>query len=199
MLARGRVAARQRSTNGHPGPFPWVAVAVPNWGCNRYHGCMTTATAQTRQPVTGPESVSDGIDFDTRLMGASIFMDFVLGSDAAVQEARQQASDAIVTAARYSAEAHALEAATSTAETFQSQRILRRAAVLIRQRGWAQNSFHAADGSLCILAAIAEAAAGMGRDYRDAAQVVAERIGESLPYWNDRPGRTAEDVLAVLH
>lgn len=174
---------------------------------------MTTATAQTTRPTaravaspaTGPRSASVDIDFDTRLMGAGIFMDFVLGNHSAVQEARQAVADAIAAADRYSAEAGRLEAATRPPETFRSHPVLKRAGDIVRSRGWHQGSWTGENGAVCALMAIRLAAGGNERTEADAVAVLLDRIryefadrASSVPGWNDRRSRTRADVLRML-
>lgn len=162
-----------------------------------------TATI-TKTPTTtnhGPVAA----DIDTRLILAAIFMDVRMGSDPAVRKARQEASDAIAQADRYSDQAGRLEAVTRQPETFRSVSILRQAADIIRARGWAQRDYTADNGSVCILQAIHTVTGGTGAASEGALDVLRDRIrrefGEdasSVPVWNDRPGRTVEDVLRIL-
>lgn len=174
---------------------------------------MTTATVQTTRPTaravalpaTGPRSASADIDFDTRLMGVGIFMDVVLGNDPAVQEARQAATDAIAAAARYSAEAGRLEAATRPPETFRSHPVLKRAGDIIRTRGWHQGSWTSSQGAVCALHAVRLATGGNEQAEADAVAVLLDRIryefadrASSVPGWNDRRDRTQAEVLRLL-
>lgn len=162
-----------------------------------------TATITNTPAATNHGSVT--ADIDTRLMLAAIFMDFSMGSDPAVREARQEASDAIAEADRPGPSTGRLEAVTRQPETFRSASILRQAADIIRARGWAQRDYTADNGSVCILQAIHTVTGGTGAASEGALDVLRDRIrrefGEdasSVPVWNDRPGRTVEDVLRIL-
>lgn len=86
---------------------------------------------------------------------------------------------------------------------------LRAGAALIRERGWAQHDYESDDGRLCLLGAMNVAYTGAScapqgetptlasarksRDYLVAA------TGHPYPdNWNDREGRTKEEVISAL-
>lgn len=72
------------------------------------------------------------------------------------------------------------------------------AAGLIRKEGWCQNSFGPTWGPSCLVGAIFKTA-GVSQITADAVRAVTDHIGgESPMWWNDRPGRTAEEVIAAL-
>lgn len=89
--------------------------------------------------------------------------------------------------------------------------VLKDAAHEIERRGWFQGDYVGPDGSVCVIGAI-RAACGMDphtylfREESDmehsmALELVAARCGYlrlSVHVWNDAPGRTVGEVLAVL-
>ena len=79
--------------------------------------------------------------------------------------------------------------------------VLRKAAELIRRDGWAVGRLYREDGARCILGAI-DAASRHGpiQMFTDASVLARSRIPGApfLDDWNDAPGRTVEEVLAVL-
>ena len=83
---------------------------------------------------------------------------------------------------------------------------LRRAAKIIRERGWIQGTTSMSGGPVCAAGAIS-VVLGVHRWRVTEAHLLAasragvppERAGASgLTRWNDAPGRTVEEVLAVL-
>lgn len=174
---------------------------------------MATATTeqQTQAPAARTElppvdlTPTASVDFDTRLMLTSVYMDVVLSGCDGVQEARQQAADAIAAAGRYSAEATRYAAVTAQPETYTSSRILATAADIIRSRGWVRYDWTREDGAVCALQAIRLAAGGANERSSEAGALLLERIrqqtGErfgTVPAWNDRRERTVADVLHLL-
>jgi hypothetical protein len=181
-----------------------------------------TATAAQTTLVTDPTSTGHDVDhgpvtvdFDTRLILAAIGMDVMLAhstskldvllSQQGLEEAHAAVTAAIAEADRYGAEAAALAAVTAVPGTFTSNRILRYAGDLIRQRGWHQNAFTNERGAVCALAAIRIAAGGNGSAEADAVAVLLERIRHdigrnawSVPGWNDSR-RNVGDVLMLLY
>lgn len=80
---------------------------------------------------------------------------------------------------------------------------LRKAAALIQKRGWCQRVREDEDGCLCVLGAIAVAAHGYAEETVD--EDLSEPVRALLPdpaeriwHWNDAPGRTAGEVIALL-
>lgn len=75
----------------------------------------------------------------------------------------------------------------------------------IREHGWCQGEFHSPDGKACLAGAIEITGFG-GKTYRE----VLEKINKTphpnncphgyscISDWNDVPGRTVEEVLALL-
>lgn len=78
-------------------------------------------------------------------------------------------------------------------------RVLRRAAKLLRERGWTQKLSVDQTGALCIYAAIVRAADWETRLIASSASLLAIRLGtREIQAWNDRPKRTLEEVLTQL-
>jgi len=79
------------------------------------------------------------------------------------------------------------------------QDVLERAAQILEHSGWCQQYSHRSSGESCLYGAILDAAPGSAMD---AVYEVRERIGVmntvGLFDWNDAPGRTLSEVLAVL-
>lgn len=75
----------------------------------------------------------------------------------------------------------------------------------IRARGWCQNQYHDTGGRVCALGAIRAVTDSYTDSYNrcDAAcnalwQVLKIKLGEcDIAAWNDEPGRTVENVLAL--
>jgi hypothetical protein len=167
---------------------------------------MTTATVQPAlapSKTTGPGSAS--ADIDTRLMLAQVFMDVVLGSDQAVQDAHKAVADAIAAAGRYSDQSASLKDHTAPTVTFTSHPVLKLAGDIVRSRGWAQQVFTDQQGAVCAWQAIRLAAVGFGQEASAVTELLA-RIrhdlgqsgsGYSIPGWNDSR-RTSQDVLRLL-
>jgi hypothetical protein len=88
------------------------------------------------------------------------------------------------------------------------QGVLRSAAELIRRRGHCQNRYEASDGSLCVIGAVSTAATGAALPplfgapddvYNKAISAIVEHMSMwSIPEWNDRPGRTPNEVATML-
>lgn len=87
--------------------------------------------------------------------------------------------------------------------------VLRAAARYIEEHGWYQGDYAAPDGAVCALGAINVVVTGSPYDLGDgvdrdltlaAANVIENRLGSIGPisWWNDAPGRTKDEVLAVL-
>ena len=79
--------------------------------------------------------------------------------------------------------------------------VLNRAAELIEERGWCQHSYHGSGGTLCAEGAIFEAISEFGLPrYSHHVSTWIDRpfAPKSLPFWNDRPERTREEVVAKL-
>lgn len=75
------------------------------------------------------------------------------------------------------------------------------AADYIESHGWIQGMWNTTDGAVCMVGALAQAVSG--RAPRKAATTELRRelcLGEytTLISWNDRPGRTKDEVLAAL-
>lgn len=76
----------------------------------------------------------------------------------------------------------------------------RKAAEYIRERGWCRYEFIAPDGRCCMVAAIDKATGkwwGSGL-YQAAIDETGTKTGGLGSGYNDRPGRTKEEVLAVF-
>ncbi len=83
-----------------------------------------------------------------------------------------------------------------------------KAAEIIEQRGWCQNTIESSDGSVCMVGAMRTAACGRASDwsawdtpeYKEAREQLREEIGihGTLTGWNDCSGRTQVEVLARL-
>lgn len=81
-----------------------------------------------------------------------------------------------------------------------ADRILRRAAQLIGQKGWCQHAYERLGGGLDLAAAVGDAAADLGageRELRIAESRLQRRVGP-IAAWNDEPGRWKADVLGAL-
>ena len=84
----------------------------------------------------------------------------------------------------------------------------RRAAQLLREKGWCQKAFSETDGSLCILGALTIADdpdfppskhGGLVPPKITAiANEFLSQLGIAIWQWNDAPGRTKEQVIALL-
>jgi hypothetical protein len=79
--------------------------------------------------------------------------------------------------------------------------VLRKAAALIRERGWHRGDWVSSCGGLCADAAI-NVAAGSEADRYNAASYAARLVLQSrvgfLWDWNDAPSRTKDEVIAAL-
>jgi hypothetical protein len=93
------------------------------------------------------------------------------------------------------------------------KRILLRAHEIIEERGWCQQALQTADGRVCLEAAISIAAGGAAvlEDDCDTSEGAARAFDEMkrrvrfapgenhrLWVWNDRPGRTKDEVLKLI-
>lgn len=81
--------------------------------------------------------------------------------------------------------------------------ILADAKRLIEEHGWCQEIMHHIDGRHCMVGAILCAAGETPSDRWPftrtvAAQAAEEVVQQYLPSWNDKEGRTVEEVLAAL-
>lgn len=152
---------------------------------------MNQMTATQAPAVTGPQSATP--DFDTRLMLAGVGMDVRLSLHDGVQEAHQDAADATAAADRYSVARLPYEDTRTPVH-----RILARTADVIRERGWVQCAWTGEDGSVCMMMAVSIADTD-GNVFIDAHEELARRTSPLGPTsWNDAPGRTREEVLALL-
>jgi hypothetical protein len=80
---------------------------------------------------------------------------------------------------------------------------------VINERGWCQHAFHTKSGEVCLVGAIITACKGAsinaGRLEVDervslACQTIGRTLGGGGPiYYNDTPGRTKQEVIALLH
>jgi hypothetical protein len=90
--------------------------------------------------------------------------------------------------------------------------IFEKAAEILEQRGWCQNSMENAAGALCYSGALRVAAMGSltAKPWNDTLNQVSLRqwyefnraycwaenvLNDSIPEWNDVPGRTMEEVI----
>lgn len=78
-----------------------------------------------------------------------------------------------------------------------------RAAWWLEVKGWCQGAYSTSDGAHCVIGAIWAVSNAMGvrpAVWWDALHELARRTGtdEPLFMWNDKPGRTVEEVLALL-
>jgi hypothetical protein len=82
------------------------------------------------------------------------------------------------------------------------QQVLLDAASLIEQKGWCQGSAMMDDAS-CAAWAITQAARNLSQYDYGLAEHVGNRLARivgarSIPFWNDAPGRTKEEVIAAM-
>ena len=81
--------------------------------------------------------------------------------------------------------------------------ILLRSAELLEQNGWCQGAFMQS-GRMCAAGAMMQAETEQddhwtASGYHEAQIAMAETIGAvSIPFWNDAPERTAEDVILAF-
>ncbi len=167
---------------------------------------MTTATF-TQQAAAPAELAPVPMDFDTRLMLRGIQMDVTLSGMDGVTEAHAAAIDALAGAGTYSDQLKRWQPVTAAPEAVRGAGVLRQAAHLIRANGWCQNDWTAEDGAMCLMTAIRVASAGNDSLAASAEMLVLERIriqfgtgyrSQAVPYWNDQPGRTEDQVLSLL-
>lgn len=76
------------------------------------------------------------------------------------------------------------------------QKVLLNAAQYIRDHGWCQHVTRDRQGRVCLSGALYRNAEEP--DYTNAAYAVYALIKENLAEWNDTPGRTEQEVIAVL-
>lgn len=86
--------------------------------------------------------------------------------------------------------------------------LLSKAAVVLGERGWCQHALEDDDGRVCLVGAISYAHNGTsylttdgtkGMHWGAAVGVLMDRLGTAtLGRWNDTPGRTKEEVIALL-
>lgn len=99
---------------------------------------------------------------------------------------------------------HVVEASVLTPE----HQLLWDAAAYIEKHGWCQDSVSTADGRVCLVGAI-KAAAGMpihGHDWSSgpgavayaACEIMDNRTSRPAADWNDRDGRTQDEVVSAM-
>jgi hypothetical protein len=71
-----------------------------------------------------------------------------------------------------------------------------RTIALLRARGWKQRSYGVPDGPYCIEGAIKWANRDL--EMQPEIEALAGKVGMGLWQWNDAPGRTFSDVVALL-
>jgi hypothetical protein len=80
--------------------------------------------------------------------------------------------------------------------------VLEQAAVEIEQRGWAQARAITDDGRVCVRESIHLARKTLGLEphtFDGAVAALCDYIGrQTLPRWNDTPGRTRNEILQAL-
>lgn len=162
----------------------------------------TSRTAMTKQRTQAPatHTTLPPVSFDTRLELASIGMDVVLSGCDGVQEAHQQAADATAEADRYSAAPETHEAVTQPLSP-EAERVLKYAATIIRVRGWTRGEWVSDCGAVCAMTAVRIAAGGDSKVFNEAEDELLRRTGSgfgSVMVWNDRGGRTRDEVLRLL-
>jgi hypothetical protein len=77
-----------------------------------------------------------------------------------------------------------------------SQAWRHRTIALLRERGWKQRSYGVPDGPYCIEGAIRWANRDL--DVEREIEELAREVGMAIWQWNDSPGRTFNDVVALL-
>jgi len=86
-------------------------------------------------------------------------------------------------------------------ELSEERRLVLKVAEYIHEHGWCQGRFALPDGRVCLLGALIALYKG-GEDEEEIMRVqklVQIEIGSiQIPKWNDRRGRTQEDVLKLL-
>jgi hypothetical protein len=96
---------------------------------------------------------------------------------------------------------------TKIEKTATARTVLLNAAELIRTRGWCQDRAVTPDGRLCLIGALVVAnsrvsvAAMIGSSYplaHEALNRLRCAVLQSPGRWNDAPGRTAAEVIALL-
>lgn len=80
--------------------------------------------------------------------------------------------------------------------------VLRHAARIIEERGHAKGALEDDEGGVCALGAILVASSGSSNDWgpngREASCALSNTVGYSIAGWNNRPERTASEVIAAL-
>lgn len=76
------------------------------------------------------------------------------------------------------------------------RQVLLDAADILEERGWIQGFSRTSDG-YCIMGAL-DAASAVTEPARNALFMLAYKIGGPVPQWNDTPGRTKEEAIAML-
>lgn len=83
-----------------------------------------------------------------------------------------------------------------------ARRILEEAAKVIETRGWCRRRYETADGRVCASMAMSVAMDALGADYvgEDGARrrMCREIDNDSIVHWNDKRGRTKDEVLAAF-
>ena len=81
----------------------------------------------------------------------------------------------------------------------EGQQTLLDAADLIEKKGWIQGANWRPGRGFCVFGAIDRVAKNDGPAFNDAVKRVYSLIeGHGIAKWNDEPGRTKEEVLAML-
>ena len=76
---------------------------------------------------------------------------------------------------------------------------LRAARQYIIDHGWIQGALVRSDGCVCLMGALSLSGPTDDYDlYSDAHYALIKTVRSGLPYWNDKPGRTKDEVLAAL-
>lgn len=75
--------------------------------------------------------------------------------------------------------------------------ILEGAADLIERDGWCQGHAMNDAGEMCLMQALVFTASGMC-EFHKLRRILGHAIDEPIVEWNDRPGRTKEEVITAL-
>ena len=75
--------------------------------------------------------------------------------------------------------------------------VLNRTADILEDGGWVQHAYETDKGEHCLIGAL-EVAAPYGTLYSEARNALFDVVGTSPLSWNDMPGRTKEQVIAVV-
>ncbi len=76
-------------------------------------------------------------------------------------------------------------------------RTLRRAADMIERQGWCQGQWADKHGRVCIMGALGDTESDPAA-FCAACHRLSTHLGQRLSMWNDEPGRTKDEVLAML-